>query len=60
MLVSDSGELFYLYSFWENTEDAETYDCTTLPVLGKLLTGVIEGALRVHAFGGSGGRLSSG
>jgi hypothetical protein len=60
MLVSDSGKMFYLYSFWENSEAAERYDCTTLPTLNKLLTGVIDGALRAHAFAGSRGRLSNG
>jgi len=39
--------------------DAETYDCTTLPMLTKLLRGVVDGPLRVHTFGGSHGRLSS-
>ena len=59
MVVSDSGNLIYVYTFWENSEAAERHDCTTLPVLNKLLAGVVDGDLRVHAFGGSGGRLSS-
>jgi len=60
ILLSGSGETIYVYSFWDNSEDAEKYDSTTLPKLTKLLTGVIDGTLRVHAFGGPRGRLSSG
>jgi hypothetical protein len=59
ILLSDSGEVIYVYSFWENSADAATYDCTTLPKLTKLLRGVVDGPLRVHTFGGSHGRLSS-
>ena len=57
ILLSDSGKIVYVYSFWKNSEDAEQSDCTTLPMLTRLLTGVVDGALRVHAFGGSRGRL---
>ena len=60
ILLSDSGKIVYVYTFWEGSEHAEKYDCATLPVLTKLLTEVIDGGLRVHAFGGSRGRLSSG
>jgi hypothetical protein len=60
ILLSDSGKLVYVYTFWEHGEDAEKYDCATLPLLNQLLTGVVDGALRVHAFGGLRGRLSSG
>jgi hypothetical protein len=60
IIVSDSGNLIYVYTFWENREASERFDCTTLPVLNKLLAGVVDGELRVHAFGGSRGRLSSG
>ena len=59
ILLSNCGKIIYVYSFWKNSEDAEKYDCTTLPVLSKLLTEVVDGALRVHPFGGSHGRLSS-
>ena len=60
ILLSDSGKIVYVYSFWESDEDAEKYDRTTLPALAQLLTAVIDGALRVHPFGGLRGRLSSG
>jgi len=60
IIVSDSGNLIYIYTFWENREASERFDCTTLPVLNKRLAGVVDGELRVHAFGGSRGRLSSG
>jgi len=52
--------MFYVYTFWENSEDAEKYDRTILPALNKLLTAVVDGTLRVHAFAGLRGRLSSG
>lgn len=59
ILLSGNGKMFYVYTFWENSEDAETFDCRTLPVLTKLLIGVVDGALRVHTFGGLRGRLCS-
>jgi len=59
ILPSDGGQIFYVYSFWENSEDAEKHDCAGLPMLTRFLGGVIEGALRVHPFGGLRGRLSS-
>ncbi|MGB2632885.1 MAG: hypothetical protein WAM58_03005 [Candidatus Acidiferrum sp.] len=60
IFLADNGKMFYVYTFWENGEGAEKYDRTTLPVLTQLLTAVVDRALRVHAFGGSRGRLSSG
>jgi hypothetical protein len=60
IIVSDSGNLVYVYTFWENGEAAERYDCTTLPMLDQLLAEVVDGELHVHAFGGSHGRLSGG
>ena len=60
ILLSDNGQMFYVYTFWEDHEDAEKYDRTTLPALNQLLSAVVDGALRVHAFGGSRGRLSGG
>ena len=59
IILSDSGNIVYVYSFWENSEDAERYDCTTLPLVNNILNGVIDGALRAHAFAGTRGRLSS-
>jgi hypothetical protein len=58
IMVSDRGNIVYVYSFWESGEDAEKYDHATLPVLNKLLSGVVDGALNVHVFGGLHGRLS--
>ena len=60
IIVSDSGNLIYVYTFWEDREASERFDCRTLPMLNKLLARVVDGELRVHAFGGSHGRLSSG
>jgi len=58
VIVPDRGDIVYVYSFWEHGEDAEKYDCKTLPVLTKLLSGVVDGVLRPHVFGGLRGRLS--
>jgi hypothetical protein len=52
------AEILFMSILWENREDAEKYDRTTLPMLNKLLAGVVDGALSVHAFGGSRARLS--
>jgi hypothetical protein len=49
-LISQSGKEVYAYSFWENSEDAEKYEQTLFPEVTKLLTGVIDGALRVHTY----------
>ena len=59
-IVSDSRNLIYVYTFWEDREASERFDSTTLPMLNKLLAGVVDDELRVHAFGGTRGRLSSG
>jgi tRNA G37 N-methylase Trm5 len=32
-ILSDSGEIIYIYTFWKDSEDAEKYNCTTLPAL---------------------------
>jgi hypothetical protein len=58
VIVPDRGGIVYVYTFWERGEDAEKYDCKTLPVLTKLLSGVVDGSLRPHVFGGLRGRLS--
>ncbi|MGB7727215.1 MAG: hypothetical protein WBL50_04235 [Candidatus Acidiferrum sp.] len=60
ILMADNRKMFYVYTFWENGDDAEKFDRTTLPALNQLLTAVVDSALRVHAFGGSRGRLSNG
>jgi hypothetical protein len=59
ILLSDNGEKFYVYTFWENSDGAERYDRTTLPELTQLLAGIADGALRVHPFAGSRGCLTS-
>jgi hypothetical protein len=58
LLISETGNEIYFFSFWETGEDAEHYDRVTLPALNHLLAGVIDGSLHVHNFAGSGGRLS--
>ena len=49
-LISQSGKEVYAYSFWENSDDAETYDRTTFKEVTNLLTGLIEGTVRVHTY----------
>jgi heme-degrading monooxygenase HmoA len=49
-LVSQSGKEVYAYSFWENSDDAEKYDHAAFAEVTKLLSGVIDGALRVHTY----------
>jgi hypothetical protein len=49
-LISQSGKEIYAYSFWESSEDAETYDRTGFQEVTKLLTGLVEGAVRIHTY----------
>jgi hypothetical protein len=49
-LISQSGKEIYTYSFWETSEDAERYDRTAFRDVTDLLTGLIEGALRIHTY----------
>jgi hypothetical protein len=47
-LFSQSGKEIYAYSFWENSEDAEIYGRTAFKEVTDLLSGLIEGTVRVH------------
>ena len=49
-LISQSGKEIYAYSFWETSGDAERYDRTAFREVTDLLTGLIDGALRVHTY----------
>ena len=49
-LISQSGKEIYAYSFWETSEDAERYDRTAFREVTDLLTGLIDGALRIHTY----------
>lgn len=49
-LVSQTGKEIYAYSFWESSEDADRYDRTMFKEVTNLLTGVIDGAVRVHTY----------
>ncbi len=49
-LTSKSGNEVYAYGFWENSDDAEKYDHATFAKVTKLLSGVIDGTLRVHTY----------
>ncbi len=49
-LISQSGKEIYTYSFWESSEDAETYDRTGFKEATGLLSGLVEGAVRIHTY----------
>jgi len=49
-LISQSGKEVYAYSFWENSDDAETYDRTAFRDVTSLLTELIEGTVRIHTY----------
>ena len=49
-LISQNGKEIYAYSFWENSNDAEAYDRTCFQEVTKLLTGLIEGTMRIHTY----------
>jgi hypothetical protein len=49
-LISQSGKDGYAYSFWETSADAEEYNRTFFAQVSKLLTGVIDGTVRVHTY----------
>lgn len=49
-LLSQSGKEIYAYSFWESSEDAESYERTGFKEATGLLTGLVEGAVRIHTY----------
>jgi len=49
-LISQGGKEIYAYSFWESSEDAARYDRTTFKEVTNLLTGLIEGTVRIHTY----------
>jgi hypothetical protein len=49
-LLAQSGKEVYAYSFWESSTDAENYDKNEFARVTGMLSGVIEGALRVHTY----------
>ena len=49
-LLAQSGKEIYAYSFWENSTDAENYEKSEFARVTGMLSGVIEGALRVHTY----------
>jgi len=49
-LLAQSGKEIYAYSFWESSTDAEMYDKNEFARVTGMLSGVIEGALRVHTY----------
>jgi heme-degrading monooxygenase HmoA len=49
-LLAQSGKEVYAYSFWESSTDAENYAKNEFARITAMLTGVIDGALRVHTY----------
>ena len=49
-LISQSGREIYAYSFWENSDDAETYANTTFTEVNSLLSELIDGTIRIHSY----------
>ena len=49
-LLAQSGKEVYAYSFWESSTDAENYDKNVFAQVTEILSGVIEGTLRVHTY----------
>ncbi len=49
-LIPSGGKEVHAYSFWECSEDAETYDRTVFSEVTTLLTGLIDGPVRVHTY----------
>jgi heme-degrading monooxygenase HmoA len=49
-LFAQSGREIYAYSFWESSTDAEKYDKNEFARVTGMLSGVIEGTLRVHTY----------
>jgi hypothetical protein len=49
-LISQSGKEIYAYSFWASSEDAQRYDGSTFKEVTNLLSGLIDGAVRIHTY----------
>jgi hypothetical protein len=49
-LISQGGKEIYAYSFWENSDDAEMYDRIAFKEVTNLLTGLIDGTMRINTY----------
>jgi heme-degrading monooxygenase HmoA len=49
-LISQSGKEVYAYSFWDSSEDAERYDSTAFQEVTSLLTGLLDGTVRINSY----------
>jgi hypothetical protein len=49
-LISQNGKEIYAYSFWENSDNAETYAHTTFTEVNSLLSELIDGTIRIHTY----------
>jgi len=49
-LIPAGGKEVHAYSFWECSEDAETYERTAFREVTNLLSGLTEGPVRIHTY----------
>ena len=49
-LIPPGGKEVHAYSFWECSQDAETYDRTAFSEVTNLLAGLIDGPVRIHTY----------
>jgi hypothetical protein len=49
-LIPHGGKEVHSYSFWECSQDAETYDRTAFSEVTNLLSGLIDGPVRIHTY----------
>ena len=49
-LIPPGGKEIHAFSFWECCEDAETYERTAFREVTNLLSGLIEGPVRIHTY----------
>src|SRR5436853_5769423 len=48
--VGQGGREAFAISLWDKAENAETYNRGTYPEVTKILTAIVEGALRVETY----------
>jgi hypothetical protein len=49
-LIRAGGKEVHAYSFWECSEDAETYDRTAFSEVTNILSRLIEGPVGIHTY----------
>jgi len=49
-LIPPGGREVHAYSFWECSEDAETYERAAFREVTNLLSGLTDGPVRIHTY----------